>query len=679
MADKNMYGLEARPLAKARFHAKAVEVFYGVYYREDAASRRRDKIIPLVAPEGNAPVIVGVGNTGVGKTTLFRRFMGTDPITERFPATSGNRTTLFPFEVVVEDGRYRAAITFRSETETEQALVQMALKAVMKSLDQGTDEVILRELFEPTDDGLRLKYLLGVPKLGGAEAVDKLAQEWVGSVRKIAADASTLVHTALDETPDGLTQEARAAMRDLIEDEAEESAGMGELVSSMLEELRDRSKVPAPGSFSRTPTAWPETWTFEAGVNERERFIREAKRFTGNVREEFGNLLTPLVSGVRVAGQFYPKGDAPRLPLVLCDTVGLGHYAGTAGDLQEAYTALFDRADCILVVESARTAFSSASLHQVLEAVATGGHVKKLVVAFTNIDGLVGDDVGDVSEQQDKAMLGLRAAIDDHVAKKLSREAARQLTGHLHSNVFFFSSLQVPGDTQSDSELKRLLEDFARDKAQMPTTAAFPKYDFDFFAPFVIGAIDAFRTKWGALLGVRPHSGLEKLPWQAPKAIARRYAQGWTDDYPHRPVASLNALLRQEVAKFLDAPHAWPGQTPSDDEKQTVIDLVKAELNEPLLKLCICVLRTGPRTQWISAWEFRGINSTIRRRNAIEALYAQHVPYFRADDSHAITFIKDVRAEVESAISLAKGKLRRKALTRGVQDEGVTDEVAEKA
>lgn len=655
LADKNLHELGARKLASARFHAKAVEVFYDVYAREDAGAKRRERVIPLEASDRTAPVVALVGNTSVGKTTLLRHIIGTDPVTERFPATSGNRTTLFPFEVVVEDGKFRAAVSFRSETETEQALQQMVLKAVMKALDQASDAIIIRELFEPTEDGLRLKYLLGVPKLGAQNSVDKLAQQWLSRVRQVAEAASAAVASVLQDGLDA-SQDNASAMRELIEDEAEESEGLAEIVSLMIEELRDRSEIEVPGNISRTATGWPTAWKFEASASEREQFIKEVKRFTGNAREEFGKLLTPLVNGVRAAGPFFT--GTGRRPLVVCDTVGFGHHADTASDLHEAYTALCDRADCILIVESAKTSFSSNSLHQVLEAAATTGHVKKLAVAFTHMDALAGDDVVDDTELQEKALLGLRSAIDEHVAKKLSREAARQLMNHLTDNLFFFASLNVPGDTQSDAQLTHLREHFSAAKPVVPSDAAFPEYDFKFFVPFVITAIANFRTRWSALLGVQSHSFLAPLPWQSVKAVARRNAQNLNDDYPYRPVAALHAVLRQEMAKYLDAPLGWPGHAPSEDEKQSVIDLIKAELNRPLLRLSVRTLRTAPQAQWIMAWEFRGPNSTIRRRGAVETLFAQHLPYFRMDNAIAIAFINEVESLVREATNAAKDKLR---------------------
>lgn len=659
LADASLHEFSARNLAAAQFHPKAVEAFYGVYTREDAGVARREQLIPLERPECGVPTIGLVGNTSVGKTSLLRRILGT--VNERFPAISGNRTTLFPCEFLVEDGQFRAAISFRSETETELALQQMGLKAVMRALDGADDELVIRELFEPIEDGLRLKYLLGIPKLSGDAPVDQLARRWVERARLIASAASREITSEIREGSEKVPENA-GAVRERIEDEAEGSDGLAELVSEIVEELRERSEVQVPGQIARTATGWPISWKFDASSIERERFIKEVKRFTGNQREDFGILLTPLVNGARIAGPFF-SGTNSRRPLVLNDTVGFGHYADTASDLNEAYAELCDRVDCILVVESAKTSFSSNSLHQVLEATVTTGHVSKLAVAFTHMDALDGDDVSDETEAREKALVGLRSAVDQHVAKKLSRDAARQLSNHLAGeNVFYFGSLNIADDTTSNSELERLRKHFSAKKAATPFVTALPEYEFKFFVPFVIAAIDNFRNRWSSLLGVRSNSVFDPLPWQSVKAVARRNADtSINDDYPYRPVASLNTALRQEIAKFLDSPLNWQGQAPSDEEKQTIIDVIKAELSLPLLRLCTRTLRTVPRPQWITAWEFRGPNSTIRRRSTIEGLFGQHLPYFRLDNAIAVSFINEVESLVQAAIHSASEKLKNDA------------------
>ena len=74
--------------------------------------------------------------------------------------------------------------------------------------------------------------------------------------------------------------------------------------------------------------------------------------------------------------------------------------------------------------------------------------------------------------------------------------------------------------------------------------------------------------------------------------------------------------------------------------------------------LCSSKVRTVPKPQWIAAWEFRGLNSTIRRRSTIEDLFAQHVPHFRLDNAIAVAFINEVEALLQGAIARAKEKLQ---------------------
>jgi hypothetical protein len=61
---------------------------------------------------------------------------------------------------------------------------------------------------------------------------------------------------------------------------------------------------------------------------------------------------------------------------------------------------------------------------------------------------------------------------------------------------------------------------------------------------------------------------------------------------------------------------------------------------------------------WLTAWEFRGPNSTIRRRSTVETLFSQHLPYFRLDNAIAVAFINEVDSLVQKAIAEAKDKLR---------------------
>jgi hypothetical protein len=51
--------------------------------------------------------------------------------------------------------------------------------------------------------------------------------------------------------------EGKGAIRERVEDEAEESEGLAKIVSEIIEELRERSDVEVPGNITRTATNWP--------------------------------------------------------------------------------------------------------------------------------------------------------------------------------------------------------------------------------------------------------------------------------------------------------------------------------------------------------------------------------------------------------------------------------------
>src|SRR5262245_55114218 len=88
-----------------------------------------------------------VGTTGSGKTTLVRQLLGTDPETERFPSTSTGKTTIADTEFILDDGPYRAAVTFRGRDEVRDYLEECMTAAALAAYHgEGNTEVVRRLL-----------------------------------------------------------------------------------------------------------------------------------------------------------------------------------------------------------------------------------------------------------------------------------------------------------------------------------------------------------------------------------------------------------------------------------------------------------------------------------------------------------------------------------------------------
>lgn len=60
------------------------------------------------------------------------------------------------------------------------------------------------------------------------------------------------------------------------------------------------------------------------------------------------------------------------------------------------------------------------------------------------------------------------------------------------------------------------------------------------------------------------------------KALTRRLAEGWTDQYDTlQPVAGLRNQMQVQLYLLAQRPVRWEGGEPDDDEKQALIDTMR--------------------------------------------------------------------------------------------------------
>ena len=139
------------------------EVYFHKMTQEEFGSRAlRDEAIPLPPrqPEGYRHVLL-LGTTGAGKTTLVRQLIGTDPSRERFPSTSTSKTTIHDTEIILDNGGWRAAVTFVSRHEARSYLDECISAAALEIVRNADDATILRRLLNHVDQRFRFSYILG--------------------------------------------------------------------------------------------------------------------------------------------------------------------------------------------------------------------------------------------------------------------------------------------------------------------------------------------------------------------------------------------------------------------------------------------------------------------------------------------------------------------------------------
>jgi len=678
LADQSLWSIGAQAEALKHYDEKIIEIFYGeIAPRMGQSLNLRDKLLPLPGHDEGYARIALMGVPGAGKTTLVRQLIGTHPETERFPSTSVNRTTTFPTEVALrDDGYYEGVVTFMSEHETRFEIEESLSAAIVEAVDGDTKKVA-RALLEKSDMRFRLKYLLGdfaeesesdkdpydddesEDEAKGVDTATCITEEEKLSNQKTLATYIARVIELTQrlkselEAQQGLIEKMapddRSAALDLIEEQAVASDEFIELVSDILDELRTKFAHVSDGQFEKTTTGWPSAWRIKCEIDERERFLKAVRFFSGISYQSWGKLLTPLVNGLRVIGPFKPNWSEESARLVLVDTEGLGHKANATADLPEQVLTLLHEADVILLVDSAKNGMTNFAAGKALEGVLNAGHTRKLAVVFTHMDAVKGDNLKGPAKL-DHVFGGLRNVVENQLAKNVSAEAARYLLDHLSKSTFYVGKMDEVDPKPAKPELLKLLAYLSAAQPPVFEPVAFPEYSSDNLVLAIQEAARDFRQQWQGTLGLAAHSEFKPKPWQTIKALSRRYAEGWDDGFVLRPTSNLVASLSAAVSRFLETPISWTGN-PTDEQKRETIDRVKTAVTKQLPELSIRRLRELPQPVWHEAYSLRGAGSTFERRMRIEGIYERWVPVPDArGDKQVYEFLNEVKEVVLGSV-----------------------------
>jgi len=141
-------------------------------------------------------------------------------------------------------------------------------------------------------------------------------------------------------------------------------------------------------------------------------------------------------------------------------------------------------------------------------------------------------------------------------------------------------------------------------------------------------AAEDFHDSWRARLGLDFKPGTTKEHWARVKALTRRLAEGWDDEYLHlKPVADLHKVLKENIYVFIQSPVEWEGSVPTDDEKLQVFDSFAEQVGIQILEIVTRRLRQERTTEWQLALNLSGRGSTFVRANVIaDDIYDKAAP-----------------------------------------------------
>ena len=696
LSDPKYYDSAARAEAARRFDSRVVDIFFDkMVPNQQDSTDLREAVIPL--PEsslGGYRRVLLLGATGAGKTTLVRQIIGTDPAEERFPSTSTAKTTIHDTEILLSDGDWRAVVTFASSNEVREHLNECISAAVLSAAKGANDAEVLRRLLNHVNQRYRFSYVLGngpAAVVSGSDFEDdeedpEVEPELPSPVESNSIDLTRtedlLVHTVekLRQLARGLAAKVRGELDvrgnedervadELFEEELDsllrDEEDFHQIADALMDEIEKRFDLLPPGNVQKTRQGWPVAWSGEWPAEKRGEFLRAVSRFTSNFAPLFGQLLTPIVNGVRVAGPFLPAWAGTETPkLVLLDGEGLGHTPTTSSAVSTTVSRQIDKADAVVLVDSATQPMQAASVAAIREVVATG-NARKLIVAFTHFDEVKGANLPDAGAKVQHVLASAENVLAAF-GEDLGPYAERAFRQQLESARFFLADLHEPlsestrSGKRTISQLRKLLVAINAVITRPQAGETCPVYDRMNLVLAIRRATNAFHGTWRPRLGLELKPGFTKEHWTRVKALSRRLAEGWDDEYDTlRPIADLRKELVERLYVFVQNPLRWEGPEPEEDEKQRCFDAFADNLSRQLLTLCTRRVWRERAARWRDAYAKSGIGSTfVRARIISDGIYGPAAPVPDVTPSpDRNQFLREVTAVAEDAAGKAGAML----------------------
>ena len=661
---------------------RVVEVFYdGIVPIALDPEGVRDEILPIPGHHAGYRSVLMLGTTGAGKTTLVRQMLGTDPDTERFPSTSTAKTTVADTELILDPSPvYRACVTFVSRDEVVDYLAECISEAALAAYRGATDVQLTRRMLDHPNQRYRFSYILGRPGSAAADDDDvdddardgslipvdgpvnldetsAIVQSSLTTIKQLAHEYATEVRDTLADDSD----RDERLIEELIEESMDEALRGDDrfhaVVDELFDEIEKRFGLLTVGELRRNRQGWPVSWQWES--ENRDEFIRAVTRFSSNYAPLFGTLLTPLVNGIRVAGPFSPSWSAGSIPpLVIVDGEGLGHTPNSAAALSTSVSRRIEVVDAVLLVDNATQPMQAAPV-AAMKAVVTSGNARKLLFCFTHFDLVKGDNLPSFTDREAHVK-----ASGDNVLKALGEDlgpfAERALRSRLDSGCFFVGGIDSELDAtkkagrRSIEQLHALLAGIDRILERPEATETRPVFDRLNLVLAVHEAARSFHDAWQGRLGLAYSQDHPKEHWTRIKALSRRFAEGFADEYDTlKPVGELKRELDEQIYRMLQQPVSWEGPEPTDEDKQQVIDALANAISIEVTDLASRRLRAERQTAWRDAFAQSGAGSTFVRARIISTdVYDRAAPVPTVTPSpDQNSFLHEVAAAVEKVAS----------------------------
>ena len=237
-----------------------------------------------------------------------------------------------------------------------------------------------------------------------------------------------------------------------------------------------------------------------------------------------------------------------------------------------------------------------------------------------------------------------------HVAEKLVLLDGEGLFGGLDREIGAIPSGVI-------REMNRLLFQLQSAVAPEKPAEAAPIYTTSGLELVLRDAVDSFLRPWEARLGLAYRDGIRAEHHTRVKALSRRFANAWGDEYDNlRPASDLIGRLQEEISRWLDSPAGWTRRPVDDEERMAALNPVRNAVFSALHDLVKERLSEQHRSDWLNAYTYSGRGSAFLRAGEIRRIYEDSAPPISsAMKPPARAFLTEVIGIVKSGVEQSGG------------------------
>lgn len=557
------------------------------------------------------PKLYFLGDTGAGKTTIIRKFLGTEE--SKFPTTRQKRTTVAPTEYVIRNGDdFDITVVLKSIVEVGGYIDEILKEAIGKYYKDRQKDKIIKNIRQTNDQRFRLYYLL-------SKDFSEQIAEGIASLLPVIESEVTNYQKEFPEDRDEIDIFVEFVINELGEPYLN-------IRNSIIEEIQRLTSNDCGGKY--LGDAW-EIYKYE--TQSRDNLIKKCKDLLSSEVDS----ISPVIEHARIRGNLRSTWFSESTEAIVIDGEGIGHDTKEAGQLDSRHYDYFYDSDAILLIEESKKPFIAGG-KSALKSIFQRGYGDKLIVLFTKLDEVEpydyedpddGDRIEDVRDGLTNVLASLREEGQD-----IDLDEER---------ILFLGGLQHEGMNENGSRNINYIFEQAHELSRFKRSFIAPKYDFEMLSAFLVESTKKFNELYKEMLS-HQH-------WKTVEAFNRRMDMGIDGFRMFVPITDFEEKLNREIDAFISNPVSWE-QEVSDTLKKESLNSIRREFNKQVVDFARQEIIQAPQNDWRKAYQYSGRGSTYLRRSDIEAILERSVPPF-ATSQRVKEFKDGIKRLLETAIS----------------------------